>query len=191
VRAELIFRHGIPPDAEYTFKHALVQDAAYSTLLRSRRQQIHARIAMTLEERFPEHVNCQLELLAHHYTEAGLIEKAVRYWLKAGEKSTARSAMMEAVVQLQRGLDLLLPDSAEHRQQELNLPVVLGRALQATRGFAAPIVGETYARARLLAEQSEPIQVSRSTAQRARRIPHGAGRAQARAETVCKYSDSR
>jgi class 3 adenylate cyclase/tetratricopeptide (TPR) repeat protein len=155
VSAELVFQRGTPPDANYTFKHALVQDATYSTLLRGRRQQIHARIAVTLEERFPEHVNNQPELLAHHYTEAGLIEKAVRYWLKAGEQSTARSAMMEAVVQLQRGLDLLasLSDGAEHHQQELDFLVVLGRALLATRGYAAPIVGETYTRARLLAEQ--------------------------------------
>jgi class 3 adenylate cyclase/tetratricopeptide (TPR) repeat protein len=155
VSAELVFQRGITPHANYTFKHALVQDAAYSTLLRGRRQQIHARIAVVLEERFPEHVNTQPEVLAHHYTEAGLMEKAVRYWLKAGEQSTVRSAMVEAVVQLQRGLDLLvaLPDSAEHRQQELDLLVVLGRALLVTRGYAAPIVGETYARARLLAEQ--------------------------------------
>ena len=85
VAAELIFRRGTPPDAEYTFKHALVQDAAYSTLLRSRRQQIHGRIATTLESQFPETMTAQPELLAHHCGEAGLTEKAVGYWLKAGQ----------------------------------------------------------------------------------------------------------
>ena len=86
--AELIFRRGTPPDAEYTFKHALVQDAAYSTLLRSRRQQIHGRIATTLENQFPETMTAQPELLAHHCGEAGLTEKAVGYWLKADSKQS-------------------------------------------------------------------------------------------------------
>src|SRR5206468_5265797 len=99
VTAELIFRRGTPPDAEYTFKHALVQDAAYSTLLKSRRQQIHGRITTTLEEQFPDVVAAQPALLAHHCTEAGSVEKAVGYWLKAGQQSVARSAMAEAVAQ--------------------------------------------------------------------------------------------
>src|SRR5262249_53318840 len=89
VRAEVIFRRGMPPDAEYTFKHALVQDAAYSTLLRSRRQQIHARIAATLESQFPETVAAQPGLLARHCAEAALTEKAVRYYIKAGQQATA------------------------------------------------------------------------------------------------------
>jgi class 3 adenylate cyclase len=97
VSAELIFRRGTPPDAEYTFKHALVQDAAYSTLLRSRRQQLHGRIAATLEGQFPEIVEIQPEVLARHFTEAGLIEKGVAYWLKAGHQAIARTAMTEAV----------------------------------------------------------------------------------------------
>ena len=105
--AELIFRRGTPPNAEYTFKHALVQDTAYSTLLRSRRQQLHARIATTLESRFTEIAEGQPELVAHHCAEAGLTEKAVSYRLKAGQKAVARSAMLEAVSQLQNGLDLL------------------------------------------------------------------------------------
>ena len=92
LRAELVFRRGTPPDAEYTFKHALVQDAAYSTLLRSRRQQLHARIATTLEQKFPEIVAAQPALLAHHCAEAGLAEKAVGYWLKAvSRQSRARN----------------------------------------------------------------------------------------------------
>jgi predicted ATPase len=97
VRAELIFRRGTPPDAEYTFKHALVQDAAYSTLLRSRREQLHARIAATIEDRFRDVATAQPALLAQHCAEAGLAEKAVGYWLKAGQQALARSAMTEAV----------------------------------------------------------------------------------------------
>ena len=107
VSAELIFRRGTPPDAEYTFKHALVQDAAYSTLLRGRRQQIHARIAATLEDQFPDIVLAQPALLARHCAEAGLAEKAVAYWLKAGQQALARSAMTEAAAQLRKGLDAL------------------------------------------------------------------------------------
>jgi class 3 adenylate cyclase/predicted ATPase len=160
VGAELIFRRGTPPDAEYTFKHALVQDAAYSTLLRSRRQQLHSRIAATLENEFPEIVAAQPQLMAQHCAEAALMEKAIGYWLMAGQQALARSAMTEAVAELQKGLHLLasLPDNAqrqqqEHQQQELDLQVALGPALIATRGYAAPVVGETIARARALAEQ--------------------------------------
>jgi predicted ATPase len=155
VSAELIFRRGVPPDAEYTFKHALVQDAAYGTLLRSRRQQIHARIATTLEGQFPDIVIAQPQLLARHCTEARLNDKAVDYRLKAGQQAFARSGMMEAVAQLRKGLDLLaqMPDEQRRRQQELDLRIVLGRALMATKGYGAPVVGETYAQARALAEQ--------------------------------------
>jgi predicted ATPase len=85
--AELIFRRGVPPDAEYTFRHALVQDAAYSTLLRARRQQLHGRIVTTLENQFPEVVTAQPTLMAQHCTEAGLSDKAVGYWLKAGQQA--------------------------------------------------------------------------------------------------------
>jgi class 3 adenylate cyclase len=153
--AELIFRRGTPPDAEYTFKHALVQEAAYSTLLKSRRQQIHTRIATTLEEKFPEIAATQPALVGHHCTEAELIEKAASYWLKAGQQSVGRSAMAEAVAQLQKGLDLLsgLPDGVRSQQQELDLRLVLGSALAMSRGYAAPEVGETLAKARTLAEQ--------------------------------------
>src|SRR4029077_7839927 len=121
VSAELIFRRGTPPDAEYTFKHALVQDAAYSTLLRSRRQQLHGRITATLERQIPEIVATQPEVLARHCAEAGLVEKAVGYWLKAGKQAVVRSATAEAVAQLRKGLGLLasLPDSPWHQQQEL------------------------------------------------------------------------
>ncbi len=155
VRAELIFRRGTPPDAEYTFKHALVQDAAYGTLLRSRRLQLHARIAATLEDQFPEIVAAQPALLARHCAEAGLAEKAVVYWLKAGQRALARSAMTEADAQLRKGLDVIssLPDGRGRRQQELDLQLALGSALAATKGYSAAEVGETIARARALAEE--------------------------------------
>jgi hypothetical protein len=155
VSAELIFRRGTPPDAEYTFKHALVQDAAYGTLLRSRRQQIHSLIATTLERQFPNFIAGQPEIAARHCSEAGLAEKAIGYWLKARQQAVTRSAMTEAVTQLQRGLDLLasLPDSPWHRQEELELLLALGPALFAAKGYAALAVGETYGRATILAEQ--------------------------------------
>jgi predicted ATPase/class 3 adenylate cyclase len=155
VRAELMFRRGTPPDAEYTFKHALVQDAAYSTLLRSRRQHIHGQIVRSLEEQFPEVVTTQPELLGQHCAQAGLREKATSYWLKAGQQAVARSAMTEAVAQLQRGLHELatLPDGQARQQHELDLRIALATALSATRGYSVPYVGETYARARALAEE--------------------------------------
>jgi tetratricopeptide (TPR) repeat protein len=153
--AELIFRRGTPPDAEYTFKHALVQDAAYSTLLRSGRQQLHGRIVAALESQFIEIVAAQPQLVAQHCTQAALVDKAINYWLKAGQQALARSAMTEAVAQLQKGLDLLasLPDSPWHREQELELLLALGRALIAAKGYTAPVIGETLARAGELAEQ--------------------------------------
>jgi class 3 adenylate cyclase len=127
VRAELIFRRGTPPDAEYTFKHALVQDAAYGTLLRSRRQQLHARVATTLESQFPEIAAAQPTLLAQHCDKADLIEKAIDYRLKAGQKAIEHSAMTEAEAQLRKGLDLLarMPDGTEHQQHELELDLQL------------------------------------------------------------------
>jgi predicted ATPase len=154
-KAELIFRRGVPPEAEYTFKHALVQDAAYSTLLRNRRQQLHARIATTLESRFPEITATQPAILAQHCTEAGLVEKAVNYRLKAGQQAVARSAMREAVSQLRKGLDLLRnsADDTWRWQHELDLQITLGQALIATQGYWAPEVGETYARAHQLCQQ--------------------------------------
>ena len=155
VNAELIFRRGTPPDAEYTFKHALVQEAAYGTLLRSRRQQIHARIAATFEEQFQDLVAAQPGLLARHCAEAGLAEKAVVYWLKAGRQAMAGSAATEAAAQLRKGLDVLdgLPDGPGRQQLELDLQLALGYALMPAKGFSAPEVGTAFARARALAEQ--------------------------------------
>ena len=132
-----------------------MQDAAYSTLLRSRRQQLHARIATTLEQKFPEIVAAQPALLAHHCAEAGLAEKAVRYWLRAGLQAIARSAMTEAEAQLGKGLDLLarLPANDWRWQQELDLLTALGSAQMATKGYSAPDVGKTCTRASALAKQ--------------------------------------
>jgi class 3 adenylate cyclase/predicted ATPase len=154
-KAGLLFVRGAPPESAYIFKHALVQDAAYGTLLRSRRQRLHSRIATTLESRFPEIAAAQPALLAHHFTAAGLAERAVEYWLKAGQRALAHSAMAEAVAQSRKGLDLLagLPDSPGRRQRELDLQIALGMALTATGGWATPDVAETLARARALAEQ--------------------------------------
>jgi class 3 adenylate cyclase len=155
IRAELVFRRGTPPDATYTFKHALVQDAAYSTLLRPRRQQLHGRIAATLERQFPEIAAAQPELLAHHCARAGLIEKGVVYRHRAGRRAMARSAMIEAVAQLAHGLELLadLPAGNERDQLELDVQVALGAAFAATKGFAALEVGRAYERARELCRQ--------------------------------------
>ncbi|MCK1755350.1 AAA family ATPase [Bradyrhizobium sp. 137] len=155
VRAELIFRRGTPPDAEYTFKHALVQDAVYSTLLRARRQQLHANIVRVLEEQFPGIGETHPELLAHHCTRAGLIEKGVAYRHRAGRHAMARSAMIEAVAQLAQGLELSadLPAGDERDQLELDVQVALGAAFVATKGFAALEVGRAYERARELCRQ--------------------------------------
>ena len=155
IESGLLFRQGVPPQATYLFKHALVQDAAYGTLLRSRRQQIHARIATTLENQFPDLAAAQPQLLAQHYAGAGLNEKAVGYLLKAGQQAYVRSAMTEAMAQFQKGLDLLpsLPDDRGRQQHELDLQIGIGQALHATQGYSAPAVAEAYGRARKLAEQ--------------------------------------
>jgi class 3 adenylate cyclase len=148
VSAELIYRRGTPPDAEHTFKHALVQDAAYGTLLRSRRQQLHA----TLEAGFPDIVAAQPALLAQHCTEAGVAEKAVDYWCRAGRQSLTKSGFTEAVAQLRTGLRLVadLPETREGKQYELVLQVTLTKVLQVVKGYAHPEVAASCTRARRL-----------------------------------------
>lgn len=155
VSAELIFRRGSAPDAEYTFKHALVQEAAHGTLLRSQRLQLHNCISEVLERQFAEIVEAQPDLLARHCAEAGLVDKAVRYLLKAGQQATARGAMTEAVMQLRKGLELLSaqPNEPDRGRQELPLQVALGVALAASKGYAAPEAGRAYARAHALCIQ--------------------------------------
>jgi class 3 adenylate cyclase/predicted ATPase len=194
--AELIFRRGVPPDAEYTFKHALVQDAAYSTLLRSRRQQLHGRIATTLEAQFPAIVETQPEVLARHCAEAGLLEKGVGYWLKAGQQAVARGAMTEAVAHLSRGLDILsgMPDRGARWEQELDLLITFGHALVATKGFAAPEPGEAYARARQLCEQmNQPVQLGEVlVGQFVFRLVRGdLGLAELHAEEISQFGEAR
>ncbi|HEV2546226.1 MAG TPA: AAA family ATPase [Stellaceae bacterium] len=154
VNAELLFRRGTPPDAEYTFKHALVQDAAYSTLLRGRRQQLHARIAETLERQFPEIVATEPASLAQHWTEAASVKEAIAYWSKATRTSLTRSAMVEAAAQARKGLDLLLSliEDPERWRQELELQTMLGWALFASKGEGAPEAGEAFIRARDLCD---------------------------------------
>lgn len=162
LHAELIFRRGTPPDAEYTFKHALVQDAAYGTLLHARRQQLHGRIANILERQFAEIAEMQPGRLAQHCAEAGFVEKAVDYCLKAGQQAIARGAMTEALAQLRKGLDMIagLPDDAARQERELNLQIALGHALDITKGLAEVETGEAYARARQLCEQlNRPAQL--------------------------------
>jgi predicted ATPase len=160
VRSELVFGRGEVPEAVYTFKHALVQDAAYSTLLRGRRQQLHARIAETLERQFPEIVVSDPALLAQHCAEAGFNEKAVGYWATAGQQALARSAMMEAVAQLKKGLEVLanLPEGTARQQHELDLRLAIGPALIATQGWAAEATGKIYERAGELCEELDQRQ---------------------------------
>jgi predicted ATPase/DNA-binding winged helix-turn-helix (wHTH) protein len=155
VAAEFLYQRGIPPQATYLFKHALIQEAAYQSLLKSTRQQYHQRIAQVVEARFPEVVETQPELLAHHYTEAGLMPQAIPYWQRAGQRTIERSAHVEAIRHLTKGLELLksLPDTPERTQQELDLQTTLGVALMATKGYAAAEVEQTYARARTLCRQ--------------------------------------
>jgi predicted ATPase len=136
VEAELLYQSGIPPQATYTFKHALIQDAAYQSLLRSTRQQYHQRIAQVLATQFPEMAETQPELLAHHYTEGGQVETAISYWQHAGKRALQRSAHIEAIAHLRQGLMLLmtLPETPARQRQELDFQVALGPALVATKG---------------------------------------------------------
>ena len=155
VGAELLYQRGLPPQATYVFKHALIQDAAYQSLLKSTRQQFHQQIAQMLETRFPETVETQPELLAHHYTEAGLIGLAILYWRQAGQRALERSAYVEAMSHLNKGLEVLrtLPDTMDRTQQELDLQTILGLVLIATKGYAAPDVERVYAQARALCQR--------------------------------------
>jgi predicted ATPase len=155
IAAGLLFRQGMPPQASYWFKHVLVRDAAYGTLLRGKRKELHIKIAHGLESGFPEIVETQPDLLAQHCAEAGLVEKAVAYWLKAGQRAVARGAMVEAVAQLQKGLHLLpgVTDDTTRQQQELDLQIALGHSQLATKGYSALEPGQAFARARQLCGQ--------------------------------------
>jgi predicted ATPase len=155
VDAELLYQRGVPPHATYLFKHALIQDTAYQSLLKRTRQQAHERIARVLEARFADTVEAQPELLAHHYTEAGLSAPAVHYWQPAGERAIQRSAHVEAIAHLTTGLEVLntLPETPERRRQELDVYIALGAPMTATKGWGAPEVKQVYTRARALCQE--------------------------------------
>jgi class 3 adenylate cyclase/predicted ATPase len=160
VGAGLLFQQGTPPDARYLFKHALVQDAAYGTLLREPRRALHARIAEALESRFCELVESQPDVLAHHCTEAGQIEKAAGLWGKAGKLSLERSALVEATAQLDRALAQIetLPETAARRSEETALQFAHITALASTKGWASPEIKPSFARARALVQRAAALE---------------------------------
>jgi tetratricopeptide (TPR) repeat protein len=155
VQAEVLYQRGVPPHATYTFKHALLQEAAYQSLLRSTRQQYHQHIAQVLAAQFPDLAETQPELLAHHSTEAGLAERAVGYWQRAGQHAYARAAYVEAISHLTSGLEVLktLPDTPARTQHELDLLLTLGPAVNLARGQASPEYEHVYVQAHALCQQ--------------------------------------
>ncbi|HZR79615.1 MAG TPA: AAA family ATPase [Candidatus Binatia bacterium] len=155
VDAELLYQRGALPDANFTFKHALIQDTAYQSLLKSVRQQFHARIAHVLEERFPERVESEPEVIARHYDQAGLATSAVVHYQRAGERAAERSANEEAIGHLRRALALVatLPETRDRDQRELQLQMAIAAPLGAARGFSDPEAEASYARARELASR--------------------------------------
>jgi predicted ATPase len=155
VESEFLYQRGLPPQATYVFKHALIQEAAYQSLLRSTRQQYHQRIAQVVEARFPEICDTQPELVAQHYTAAGCHAQAVVYWQRAGEHASDRSAHLEAISHCTTGIELLktLPETPERAQHALTMYLALGAALQMTKGLAAPEVEHAYTQAHTLCQQ--------------------------------------
>jgi predicted ATPase len=163
VEAEIVFQRALPPQSTYVFKHALIQDAAYQSLLKSTRQGYHQRIAQVLEAQFPEATEGQPELLAHHYAEAGLIAQSITYWYKAGQRASERSAHVEAISHLRQGLEMLqtLPETPERIRREVDMHIALGASLLATKGQAAPEVEQTYHHAQHLCQSlDDPHQLS-------------------------------
>src|SRR5206468_2904790 len=136
VEAELLYQRGRPPRARYMFKHALIQDAAYASLLKSTRQQVHQQIAQVFEAQFHALVETQPELVAQHYTAASCHEPAVHYWQRAGQQASERSANLEASSHFTTGIELLttLPETPARTQQSLTLHTALGAALQMAKG---------------------------------------------------------
>jgi class 3 adenylate cyclase/tetratricopeptide (TPR) repeat protein len=149
---ELVYVRGIPPEATYQFKHALVQDAAYESLLRSRRHELHRKIAAVLSERFPDVAEAEPELLAHHHAAAGDVAAAVDAWQRAGERAVGRSAVAEAIEHFGRALGLVerLPDTPERTQREFALTILRAHSLQSVDGYASPDVLRAYERAQVL-----------------------------------------
>ncbi len=155
VESELIFQKGMLPQARWVFKHAMLQDTAYQSLLKSKRQQIHHHVANVLAKQFPDIRHHQPELVAHHYTEAGLLDQAIGFWQYAGEQAVQRSAHREGIGHFLKGLALLgeLPETPDRTHRELTIQTRLGPSLMATKGYAAPEVERAYARAQELCQQ--------------------------------------
>ncbi len=155
IGAEILFEKGRPPRTTYLFKHALIQDAAYQSMIKAKRHQVHERVATVIEAQFPETVRAQPELLAHHLSSAGLPGRAIAYWREAGRRSQARSAHVEAIGHFNRGLEqvLLLPEAPDRDAVELGFQADLSVSLVAARGYASPDLEAVHARARGLAER--------------------------------------
>lgn len=155
VDADLLIQRGRPPKCSYQFKHALIQDAAYDSLLKKARQEFHARIGKALEEQFPETMEANPELLAHHFTGAGDAPKAVHYWLQAGLRGQSRNALAESIASFSRGLQLIaaMDESVERDQIELQFQLPMGNALIQARGYAAPEVAAAFQRAHELCQR--------------------------------------
>ena len=155
VATGLCYQSGAPPQSIYIFKHALIQEAAYESLLKRQRQTYHQHIAQRLEEQFPETVRLQPELLAHHYTQAGVAASAVPYWRQASKQALDRAAPLEAIAHQRQGLAVLetLPETLDRQRQELSLQLELGPTVMMARGFTSPEVEHLYARARELSHQ--------------------------------------
>ena len=157
--ADILLVEGLPPDSDYRFKHALIQDAAYENMLKSRRQVLHRRVGEVLRDQFAAIAVAQPELLAHHFTQAGLIGAAIEWWGKAGQRSLERSALVEAAAQFTRALDQIaaLPATPALRRDQIRLQVALIAPLLHVRGHAAPETKAAAERARLLIEQAEAL----------------------------------
>jgi predicted ATPase/class 3 adenylate cyclase len=151
----LVFQRGAPPDAAYMFKHGLVQDAAYGTLLKRRRQELHSHIARVYEDRFPTQTELQPEMMARHCTEAGLTGKAIDYWDKAGQRAARSGAMAEAIADFTKALGLLagFAEGPQRDRRELALRLALARILLMAKGWASPEMGDAYLRARELSRR--------------------------------------
>ena len=157
--ADVLLVQGLPPEAEYRFKHALIQDAAYENLLKSRRQVLHRRVAEILRDQFAARAAAEPELLAHHFTQAAMPEAAIEWWGKAGQRSLERSALVEAAEQITRALNLIatLPGSPALRREEIKLQVALITPLIHVKGYAAPETKAAAERAHQLIEQAEAL----------------------------------
>jgi tetratricopeptide (TPR) repeat protein len=157
--ADILLVQGLPPDSDYRFKHALIQDAAHENLLKSRRQVLHRRVAETLRDNFTDSAAAEPELLAHHFTQAGLTEGAIEWWGKAGQQSLERSALHEAMTQLTRALSQIrtLPSTSKLRRERIKIQVALINPLMHVKGHAAPETRAAIEQARVLIEQAEML----------------------------------